>query len=888
VGQWEIKGTIQFDAVRVTPVLPVHKLIGDLLFGEGETIRSRQYTFSGNFSGDGGNYHRTLHNATATFNTDRWCFGPGNQVTYRFKLLDCTFRSASLSFNVNYHVRGECVAEASRDEKAWRRLAVQKGLGTARASLPADLLPAETIYLRLSAGPENSFQVNQVEFQAELNGGTDDAGRTLFADVLSAASGLAIERMAMDEPVSGGKIHMRILMKNEDVVPIGPLFITADAYPREQTTDTTVGPRDTGTVSKFEPGERKVALLNLWLKPGSDSKISLRAIGAKEGQETRIELKINVPAYYRTGYGHRIAGVSLDKGLWWCESTHKVPRQCVLPNGFTYAAQLSAARNDHEAVQVVLMPDLPLKGLIATAGPLRQVENLPHGGQAGRLPYEIPADNIRISRVAYHFVHHPTDKTGVADWWPDALPPLTKPIDLPAGKNQPLWVLVYVPKDAKPGDYTGEIKLKAEGWQATVPLKLHVWNFTLPDRNHVETALGLEPHMIFRYHQLKTEADKRRVLDMYLQSFAEHRISTYEPVPLDPIEVKFDPAAKPQPTATVDFSKFDLAMQRAIDKFHFSNFKVNLEAMGGGTFHERYEPSIGSFKENTPEYQAMFSSYMKQIEDHLRAKGWDKMAYTYWFDEPDVKDYAFVRAGMERIKKYAPGIQTMITKQPEDAMAGAVDIWCMLTPEYNRDKMERRRAKGERFWWYVCCGPKEPYCTLFIDHPATELRVWLWQTWQRNISGILIWSTNYWTSDTAFPDRPQNPYEDPMGYVSGYGVPKGTKQYWGNGDGRFIYPPESAAAPGTSGPGPVLDPPVSSIRWEMLREGIEDYEFLYLLRERLNKHRSKLKPEEAARYEALLEVPAEITRDLTTFATDPSPIYARRAAIAEAIERLGE
>jgi hypothetical protein len=74
----------------------------------------------------------------------------------------------------------------------------------------------------------------------------------------------------------------------------------------------------------------------------------------------------------------------------------------------------------------------------------------------------------------------------------------------------------------------------------------------------------------------------------------------------------------------------------------------------------------------------------------------------------------------------------------------------------------------------------------------------------------------------------------------------------------------------------------------MLREGIEDYEFLYLLRERLNKHRSKLKPEEAARYEALLEVPAEITRDLTTFATDPSPIYARRAAIAEAIERLGE
>ena len=76
-----------------------------------------------------------------------------------------------------------------------------------------------------------------------------------------------------------------------------------------------------------------------------------------------------------------------------------------------------------------------------------------------------------------------------------------------------------------------------------------------------------------------------------------------------------------------------------------------------------------------------------------------------------------------------------------------------------------------------------------------------------------------------------------MGYVSGYGVPQGTKQYWGNGDGRFLYPPEAAAAPGLSGPDPVIAPPVSSIRWEMLREGIEDYEYLCLLRELLAKKR---------------------------------------------------
>jgi len=327
-------------------------------------------------------------------------------------------------------------------------------------------------------------------------------------------------------------------------------------------------------------------------------------------------------------------------------------------------------------------------------------------------------------------------------------------------------------------------------------------------------------------------------------------------------------------------------MSQALEKYRFTNFMLPLQGMGGGTFHERHEPMIGKYGEDTPQYQAVFASYVKQLEEHLKARGWLKMAYVYWFDEPEPKDYQFVRKGMERIKRYAPGIQTMLTEEPNDALAGPIDIWCPVSFNYDHQKAEQRRAKGERIWWYICCGPKAPYCTLFIDHPATELRVWLWQTWQRNISGILIWSANYWTSDTAFPDTPQDPYEDPMGYVSGYGTPKGVKQYWGNGDGRFIYPPEEAATPGRFGPQPVIAPPVSSIRWEMLREGIEDYEFLWLLRDLLRQKRDKLSAEQLQQYEALLTVPESITRDMTSFTKHPGPIYSRRAEIARAIEQL--
>ena len=263
------------------------------------------------------------------------------------------------------------------------------------------------------------------------------------------------------------------------------------------------------------------------------------------------------------------------------------------------------------------------------------------------------------------------------------------------------------------------------------------------------------------------------------------------------------------------------------------------------------------------------------------------MAYVYWFDEPEPDDYEFVAEGMRRLKQYAAGLRRMLTEQPGDnQLTGLVDIWCPISNGYDHQKAEERRAHGERFWWYVCTGPKAPYCTLFIDHPATELRVWHWQAWQRGIVGTLVWQSNYWTSSAAFPDQPQDPYQDPMGYVSGYSTPAGEKRFWGNGDGRFIYPPLVASQPGKAGEQPVIAPPVSSIRWEMLREGVEDYECLYMLRSLLAEKRNDLPEARRQQYENLLKVPAAITTDMTTFTSTPEPIYAHRRAVAEAIEQL--
>jgi hypothetical protein len=230
----------------------------------------------------------------------------------------------------------------------------------------------------------------------------------------------------------------------------------------------------------------------------------------------------------------------------------------------------------------------------------------------------------------------------------------------------------------------------------------------------------------------------------------------------------------------------------------------------------------------------------------------------------------------------------MLTEQVEPNLAGGPNIWCPVSNNYKNEPAEERRKHGEKFWWYVCTGPKAPYSTLFIDHPGTELRVWLWQTWQRKIDGILVWQSNYWTSSAAYPDRehPQNPYEDPMGWTSGYSTPAGQKRAWGNGDGRFIYPPVEAADGHPAAP--VLEGPVDSIRWEMLRDGIEDYEYLALLQRALETKAARLDAAQKEQYAALLEVPADITKDMTTFTKDPAAIEKHRDRVARALATLNK
>ncbi|MBI5386851.1 MAG: DUF4091 domain-containing protein [Verrucomicrobia bacterium] len=869
LGQWEVKGKMLFDDAELLPVSASHARWGDLELGEGESVSRGVYRFRANCGWRGANLHRTLFLNRANFNSDRWCFGAGSEVVYRLNAGTNEQRSAKLQLQINYHTGGRLRVEASRAPRDWTPVATFDGTNRAgTVELPAALFPAKDIFVRLSGvGEKCNLQVNTFNYEAPLAEKVADLeGRTAFFEQSANTGELGIAlNDTLQPPAERSAYCIGFWVTNRATSTLNlNVDITIQGRKKTNSPPLKLGAGEArffGTRCSFTaPGRQELALAV------SDSTGRTLYAG-------RTDIEIDTLAEPRAGYF--VGGDDLHN-LWWCESGWKLGQNKQWPSSALKKAEpvrVSAARGEFEPVQLVLRAFDSNTLLAVRFSPFTNA-----AGAAGAI-------TARVDRIEYVHVTQPTDSSCARGRYPDPLSPLQLPLRFQQWANLPLWITFHVSRGMPAGDYTGQVELELMDSKLSVPLALHVYDFELPRETHLKSALGLGTGEINRYHKLKTPEDKQAVYEKYLKNFAEHRISPYSFFDYAPIDIKFTGQGTNK-QAKVDFTKFDAAAARWLDEYKFNSYSLPLRGMGGGTFHSRHLGSLEGFKEGTPEFARLFQDYLSQVTGHLRERGWLDEAYTYWFDEPDPKDYEFVVDGMKRIRAAAPGLRRMLTEQPEAALMGHVEIWCGLTPEWTKEKVAARRAAGEEVWWYICCGPHAPYITEFIDHPGTELRLWPWQSWQYGVQGILIWATTYWTSSAAFPGKLQDPWADPMSYVSGYDFKAGHVGYWGNGDGRFLYPPRRDPNTATE---PCLDEPINSIRWENLRDGMEDYEYFWLLEQEV-KRVEGLKGEELkgeiAEARRLLVVPEEISKDLTHFTTDPRLMLAHRDKVAKMIERL--
>jgi len=525
--------------------------------------------------------------------------------------------------------------------------------------------------------------------------------------------------------------------------------------------------------------------------------------------------------------------------VWEACATFKVMPETKPPTtSLGRTVSIRAAKNEFEPFQIVLTPSREIKNLRASASDL-----------TGR--GVIPREKISIKLVETVPVTMPTSPDCLPGDYPDPLPPF-EPTSIPAGRNTSLWLTVYVPTDARAGDYIGTVTLEADGIAPVrIPVKLHVWDFALPKVSFLRTAYAYSLKALTRWHGVSGLEAERKTLDLLNRDFAEHRIAPQEPVQYYDWDEEWSGGE-----VKIDFTEWDAGASKYLPGLN--SFRLPGSFMGG----------IGRLSRGDSGYREMKTKFLKAFAAHLREKGWLGKGYDYIFDEPDPPEYPMIVEEAKIWHEADPGLKVLLTEAPEKELIGSVDIWTPVLDAYIEKPCKERQKAGEEVWWYVCCGPLHPYPNNFIDYPAIDPRIFHWMTWRYGVTGVLYWHTMFWSD---------NPYTTAMSHSD-----DGSRKPLGNGDGRFLYPATRQRAET-----PLIAGPVDSIRWEMLREGVEDYDYFYMLRYAVTKAEASGRKDGAVSEakKSLAQVDMLI-RSRTDYETHPVKLYAVRKRVGDALEKL--
>jgi len=157
------------------------------------------------------------------------------------------------------------------------------------------------------------------------------------------------------------------------------------------------------------------------------------------------------------------------------------------------------------------------------------------------------------------------------------------------------------------------------------------------------------------------------------------------------------------------------------------------------------------------------------------------------------------------------------------------------------DRVREGVKNGGELWAYICINPTQPYVNWQINSDGTEAIVSLWQMKQLGVTGMLYWAVNVWKASYW---RTSAPMENNQA-----------------GDGMLIY----------SGHIEHSLYPVPTIRLESIRDGIEDYEMLTMLENKLGSA-------------ALDNMLRKVCTSVLTYTNDDDYLHAVRVQLYEALE----
>jgi hypothetical protein len=389
---------------------------------------------------------------------------------------------------------------------------------------------------------------------------------------------------------------------------------------------------------------------------------------------------------------------------------------------------------------------------------------------------------------------------------------------VPAGLTRQIW-FSFNPQGAKPGKYEAEVRLAARGLDQRVPLKLTVAPLQFPER--LACSLGLWDYVYDGNYEITDENRPLAVRDMTDRHVdvvwcASGTVPMPQPNQID---------AEGNITSSIDYSRWDQFVRLWPNARYYAAF---------ATLH--VDSGFAGLQQGTPQFDRAITQWAQNWAEHnrsIRLKAGQAMIL--FLDEPGATEhfqatYNFAKpfnAATDEILVYCDPVGTATMNVP--FAREALEQCDVISPpqgHYSRGGAQLHefyrelRDQGKKLWLYDCSGP-----TRQMD-PA-YYRMQPWHALEAGATAAQFW---------AYGDA-------------------GAASNWN----------EYAAVGRTSYTTVYLAPDsvTTSKHWEAVREGLQDYQYFVMLKEKALELRAAGKEARARQAEQLAaQLPVDVVKNL--------------------------
>jgi hypothetical protein len=492
-------------------------------------------------------------------------------------------------------------------------------------------------------------------------------------------------------------------------------------------------------------------------------------------------------------------------------------------------------------------------------------------------------------------------------WYPEIAVPLElhPTFDVAPGTVQQVWVDVYVPRTAPPGEYAGTLVVRegGDGAARSIKVRLAVRDFGLPDRPAHGTMLMLSQADFNR----KFSGDHSRDTPVALLAarrahalFKRHRIATWHD--------GADDGASVMPSFHAELLGGRWFTTAA-------GYRGPGEGRGPGLYVEATWWAPGRAAQ--PQYGPYSAPAIRRWADALavRAAAVDPDAelVAYLRDEPGLDALPMLEEAARALRtNLGPGrkvksfVTVNATRHAADVMP-SLRVFCagvgFAAGPYGgtanwRAGVDAIRARGGEVWYYN--GPRPGSGSFMTEDAGVAVRMKAWAAARLGIRRWFHWAGNYWYQWQSYgwssPHTATRLFHNAATFQGNTPVQDlilgMTSANYSNGDGVLCYPLTDADHPKDSY-GVVAV--AASLRAKHWRRGIQDGDYIALARaadrEAADAIVRRVVPKALWEYERDIETDPRFvtngggTTEAPLWPESAAPYEAGRAALADIIER---